>query len=358
MSLRKRIREWIEDRVVERVTRPGVAFLFAIVLTGLAAFVSANNLIFLLLAVMIAAVLVSGFISRLTLAGLELDLVLPDHITARQPTPARLLLKNEKSWFPSFSVRVTGMEGSLASQSAYFPLVPPSGVVHQNVNVLFSRRGAHRGESFRFSSRFPFGFAERRMRVSMSHEVVVYPSLAPQPGFEQLAADISGEADHRFRGRGHDFYRIRPYQPPESARHVDWRKTAHAGELMVREFARERDPHITLYFDLDQEPAAPAWFEHAVECAAYLAWHILRRGARLQFHSQTCSFRVPNESDIYAILKYLALVEPQPGAGAMPSPDEETVPIVLTAEPARHPHLRDLGARFLDPASLPVPGRS
>ncbi len=298
VTIQKRIRDWWEERMVERVTRSGLIFLGALVLTGLAAFVSANNLIFLLLAVMIATVMVSGFLSRLGLAGLELDLSLPDHVTARQAAPARLTLKNEKHWFPSFSIRVTGVEGSVAAQTAYFPVVPGGGKSEQNIQVLFAKRGAHQGDSFRFSSRFPFGFAERRMKVTMRHEVLVYPSLEPQPGFEQLAADLAGEADARFRGRGHDFYRIRPYEPPEGVRHVDWKKTARAGSLMVREFARERDPQVSIYLDLSAGEAEAEWFEYAVECSAYLAWHMLRRGAKVRLVTQEMELRAPEDGNI------------------------------------------------------------
>ena len=43
------------------------------------------------------------------------------------------------------------------------------------------------------------------------------------------------------RGRGHDFYRIRPYETLESARHVDWKATAHTRDLQVREYAGNRN---------------------------------------------------------------------------------------------------------------------
>lgn len=358
MKLKQRINEWWDERMVERVTRPGLIFLAALVLTGLAAFASANNLIFLLLAVMIATVMISGFVSRLGLAGLELDLLLPDHVTARQATPARLTLKNEKGWFPSFSIRVAGVEGSVAAQSAYFPLVPRGGKAEQTIQVRFARRGSHRGDSFRFSSRFPFGFAERRMKVTMRHEVVVYPSLAPQPGFEQLAADIAGEADARFRGRGHDFYRIRPYEPPEGVRHVDWKKTARTGELMVREFARERDPQVSLLLDLDVEEAQKEWFERAVEGCAYLAWHMAKRAARVRLTTQEIDVLTPTEGDVYTLLRYLALVEPRPGCGPLRPEPEESVAIVWTPERGRYAQMAAGGARVMDPESLPVSDKS
>src|SRR5512139_527441 len=98
---RRKIERWWRFRLKERITLAGLGYVLAVALTAAAAFVSANNLLFLLLAAQLAGLLVSVFISRLGLAGLELDIELPDHIAARQPVPVKLTLKNLKSWMPS-----------------------------------------------------------------------------------------------------------------------------------------------------------------------------------------------------------------------------------------------------------------
>lgn len=347
-----RIRNWIDGRVRERVTLTGLAFLTALAMVGFAAFASANNLLFLLLAAMLATLLVSGFVSRLGIAALELDIQLPDHISARRTVPAKVILRNEKRLLPSFSIRLVGVDDSVFTTGLYFPVVPGGGTLETSVEIRFARRGLHAEEDFLFSTRFPFGFAERRARVTMKHDVLVYPALEPQPGFEHLAAEIAGDADVLFRGRGHDFYRIRPYQPPESARHVDWRATAHTGEVQVREFAREQDQLITLYLDLEAPAGAEAWFERAIECCAFLAWRFAASGARLRFRSQDFEVLVPAESDVYGILKYLALARCRRQAAPLRNLDERSVPVVFSAAAER---LKDCGwdgARLLDPGSL------
>ena len=45
-----------------------------------AAVVSGNNLLFLIVAAMMATLLVSGLVSRLCLAALELDFLVPEHV--------------------------------------------------------------------------------------------------------------------------------------------------------------------------------------------------------------------------------------------------------------------------------------
>src|SRR5579864_1504759 len=92
----------------QRITRAGFIYAVVLIAVAVAAFLSANNLLFLILAAMLATWLVSGFISRLGLAGLELDLVLPEHIAARRKVRAAVRLKNLKHWVPSFSIHLAG----------------------------------------------------------------------------------------------------------------------------------------------------------------------------------------------------------------------------------------------------------
>src|SRR5215471_13338452 len=81
--------------VNQRVTRIGLLFTLACVLVALAAFSSANNLLFLILAAMLSTLMISGLVSRLSLAGLALDFLLPEHICARRKIVGRIVIQNE-----------------------------------------------------------------------------------------------------------------------------------------------------------------------------------------------------------------------------------------------------------------------
>ncbi|MGH9657399.1 MAG: DUF58 domain-containing protein, partial [Bryobacteraceae bacterium] len=297
-----------------KITRGGMLFTLAVFLVGSAALVSANNLLFLILATMLAVLLVSGLVARLCLAGLELDFVLPEHVSARRTVAARLAVRNVKSWMPSFSVRVAGTPDPLAStppildSAVYFPLIAGGATVEEPVDVRFTRRGEHRQNGFAFSTRFPFGFRDKAVQVTLAREAIVYPCIDPQPGFEELLATIDGEMEAYFRGRGGDFYRIRPYEAFESARYVDWKATAHTGDLQVREFSREQDQAAEIFLDRNVPPEQSDWFEQAVECCAFLVWRLAQRGAGVRFRAQGYDLMTPEEGDVYTILKYLALV--------------------------------------------------
>ncbi len=353
--MRERLRKALAGAVRERITWPGFVFALAIVLIGLAAFISANNLLFLLVAAMLAAFLVSGLVSRLSLAGLEIEFLLPEHVSARRSVRGRLLVRNSKRWMPSFSIHLAGSPDTGMSSALYFPVLPAGATLDEPVELYFARRGLYSDSSFRFATRFPFGFAERHVRVVLRREALVYPCLNPQPGFEDLMARLAGEIESHYRGRGHDFYRIRPYEAMESARHVDWKATAHTGELQVREFAREEEHLIELFLDLDAPAQLAEWFERAVDCCAFLAWRVSERAARIHFRTQEFDLHLPEEGDIHVILKYLALVAPRRLKAPGPAGDERTFQIAITASPERLIEAGWVSARLLGPEAFEAP---
>jgi uncharacterized protein (DUF58 family) len=334
------------------ITHGGWLFTLAMVMVGIAAVVSANNLLFLILASMVTTLMVSGLISRLSLAGLELDFALPEHIPARRKLTGRVFVRNTKRWLPTFSVHLSGSNENVLT-TIYFPAIPGGATLNEPVEVRFARRGVYRESGFRFSTTFPFGFLERRADVTLRRNVLVYPCLDPQPGFEDVVAAIRGDMETQTRGRGHDFYRIRPYEMLESARHLDWKASAHTGELQVREFAREQERLLEIFLDLNVAEDAEEWFELAVDAAAYLVWRIAARDSRVRLRTQNFDAAVPETSDVYGILRYLATVAPLRGRQMEGPLDDDSCQIVFTA--ASRDAMAEAGwglARVIGPADL------
>ncbi len=342
----RRIREAFEESMRQQITALGFIFTLTVVVVGLAAFASGNNLLFLLLAALLSTLLISGFISRLGLAGLEFDLQVPPHVVARREIAAKIKVRNRKFLMPSFSLHLSGAADTGLREEIYIPLVPAGTTVTELVPLYFRKRGQYKNKTFSFSTRFPFGFTFRRANVRLEQEVLVYPSIDPRPGFESLLGDIAGDIESIQRGRGHDFYRIRPYILDESARHVDWRATAHTGDLQIREYTREQDPAVTIFLDLEIDDSD--WFEVAVDLSAFLVWRLAEKGARIRFMTQRW---MPEDADVYGILKYLAVVDPS--RGLKPAiPNEYSLQIALSTRPQE---LAEAGwslARIITPDSL------
>jgi len=351
----ERLKRGLRSRLQYHITLGGFLFTLAMLMVGLGAVVSANNLLFLILAAMMATVLVSGLVSRLCLAGLELDFLLPEHVCAGRTVPGRLLVRNHKWLIPSFSIRVEAIrdtDGPALKDAVYFPLVAAGMTLEATVEVSFPSRGVYRENSFAFSTSFPFGFLRKFARVTLRRETIVYPPLDPKPGFEDLLLGIAGEIETHYRGLGKDFYRIRPYEAFESARHVDWKATAHVGSLQIREFAREQEQTVEMFLDRDIPPELDSWFERAVDCCAFLAWELASRETEIVFGSQGIHFRLPHEGDIYTILKYLALVYPR-GGGLVEGPLEDSnYKVIFTPSPEKFFEAGWGGARVLGKEAL------
>lgn len=326
------------------VTRGGLLFACALALTGAGAFLTGNNLLFLVFSAMLALLLVSGFISRLVLAGLELELLMPEHVSARMPTSTRIRLRNLKRLMPSFSIELSGRADSIQNapsilkEAVYFPLIPGRATIETGVHVVFPYRGRHRENLFAISTKFPFGFLRKSTTVALRRETIVYPALEPRPGMEVLLDAIAGELESQTRGDGRDFYRIRPYESQDSARHVDWKSSAHTGSLQVREFTRDRQRTVEIFFDRRIAAGQQERFEELVESCAFLIWRLADRDARLWLRSQHFSLVLPDEGDAYDLLRFLALVEPlialrkeDAGEGMDAPGDEANLHVVFSA---------------------------
>lgn len=343
---------WLSFQVHFRLTREGMVYIGGVFLLALAALNTGNNLVFLILAAMLAGILMSGILSSIVLSGNTLELELPEHIFAGQPGLALVKLRNEKETMPSFSLRVVGDDKKNArpilSEPVYFPFIPRKSSARQRVELMFPRRGVYRQDAFGIRTRFPFGFLEKTRRVESPIEVVVYPSVAPTEEFYEILPMVSGEMESIQRGRGHDLYSIRDYETSDSARFVDWKATARTSELKVREFTREDERQVVLVLDPflhageDGRPAGPELlekFERAVSFCACLAWHFYELNAEMEFRTdRAISPMGPAAENIYVILRELAVVEARrPGNGANALDGVSTEPhkfkIILTSQP-------------------------
>lgn len=321
---------WISYKMEYRITREGWMYIGGIIIVALAALNTGNNLLFLILASLIAIILMSGILSSITLSGVDLRLELPEHIFAGQTVRARVELENEKMTLPSFSLRVEAatkkkvLAPALLETPIYFPYLPKHERVQQNVPITFTRRGAYRQDTFRIVTRFPFGFLQKARRVELGAEALVYPSVEPTRDFFEILPALQGALESLSKGGGHDLYALRGYVPTDSVRHVHWKASARLGSLMVREFTREDDCRVLLVLDphvaetLSASPsttavAAAERFERAVTLCASIAWHFYERNAQLQFRSAAMETSLgAADENIFAILKHLALATPLP----------------------------------------------
>ena len=361
----------VRDFLDYDVTRAGVVYILVVLLVGVAALNTGNNLLYIIVAAMLAAILVSGIASAMVLRDLELDVRLPEHVFAGRGAQGRFLLRNRARWLPSFSVNVVcftkkkhhnswrwlpatfgwpphrppekqwlrlpdrrlrrvadGTAPGIFQGCAYFPYVPAKGELASELELIFLRRGRYREESFGLSTRFPFAFLSKTRRIQVQREIIVYPAVEPTDEYLEILPMITGEFETFARGRGYDLYRIREYLPDDSARHVDWKATAKSGSLKVREFSREDERKLRIVFD-NPGPGVVSEkaYERAVALAASLGWHFSSENTEISFVAPAYD----GDPDIYRFLGYLALIEPKEGPSVIDRlPLSDDYNIILT----------------------------
>lgn len=106
LAQRTALERWM-TKVEYEFTREGAAYFLIVVTIAIAALNTGNNLLFIILANLLAGILLSGILSAIVLSKLELDFALPEHVFAEQPLISRLAVENLKWLFPSFSLTVS-----------------------------------------------------------------------------------------------------------------------------------------------------------------------------------------------------------------------------------------------------------
>jgi uncharacterized protein (DUF58 family) len=317
---------WIGQKVEYKISRAGWLYFGATLLVALAALNTGNNLLFLILSCLVSIILMSGILSSISLAGIELRIGLPEHIFAGQTVRARVEIINGKLTLPSFALRVeavvskTSPAAALLETPVFFPYLPRQQNMKQSVPVTFLKRGLHVQDTFKIVTRFPFGFLQKARRIALKSEALVYPSVESTSELSEIFPGIDGSIESYHKGRGQDLHALREYVPTDSASHVHWKASARAGSLMVREFAREDDFRVLLVLDphpgeliANSNTVSSERFERAVTTCAGIAWHFYERNALLQFRSAGIETSLaPAEENIFATLRHLAVAQPQP----------------------------------------------
>lgn len=343
LARRTALERWVV-KIEYEFTREGAVYLMVIAIIIVAALNTGNNLLFIILASLLAGILVSGILSKIVLSELELEFVLPEHLFAAQPVISRLTLQNLKWFLPSFSVTVAARDPEQSRKSktigppsrqildepVYLPYVPRRSSVTQHVELTFPRRGRYTQEGFRVSTKFPFGFMKKTREISARQEIIVLPGIEPTEEFGHILPLVSGEVESYFKGHGHDLYGIRDYQESDTSRHVDWKASARSQQLKVREFTREDDRRVVLIFDArlpEVNDRTPAQFEKAVNLCACLAWHFCEVETQMQFITNGFETAMASARDVvYPALESLALIEPKVERSPAGAPPPSLIP--------------------------------
>ena len=298
-----------------RLTSEGVRFLLFTVGIGVAAVNTGNNLFYLLLAMMLSLIVVSGLLSEQCVRRLNFHRHVPDLIMANEPTMVTVSLTNRSRWLPSFSIRLLDVAyGQDLDRGLFVDHVPAQRSTLLSYPILAATRGRLRLEGIRAETLFPFGLFLKRALYEVPAEIPVSPPIRPLSlrFVDELVSEGQGLSLPR-RGHGTQLYNLRVYRPGDDSRAIHWITTARTSNLIVREPEAEDQRRITIVLSTVAPDDEEALFERSVTLVASLLWQLSQKSYPLRLIVDAEDSGLGSGSDhLLTMLRLLALCERRP----------------------------------------------
>ncbi len=138
----------------------------------------------------------------------------------------------------------------------------------------------------------------------------------------QVRTHLAGSYASAFRGPGIEFQSVRPYQPGDDVRRIDWRVTARRPTAYVRRYQQERELRLLLALDASDSmcagprPARPA--QRALLATAALGLAAAQNGDRVGalLFGEDVVAAIPARSGERHVLSILRRALEAPGGGS------------------------------------------
>ncbi len=253
-----RLLRWFFRRRL-RVTREGKVFMGLTVLFGVAAINTGTNLLYLILAMLLSLIVISGVLSELDLRGLRVSRRLPSHVFAGEDVRVHVAVLNPRRHLPALAIEVQERSGPFGPAGSNAP--GPKGFVFKldpgeravrGYRLAVPRRGAYALTGIELATRYPFGFFVKYAQAELKAELVVYPTP------RELAPDLmpargqGGEVRMRrptFTFSPDEFHGLRDYRAGDNPRWIHWRSSARLSRLVVKEFEPRRARRTAVVLD-------------------------------------------------------------------------------------------------------------
>lgn len=265
-----------------RITKVGLWFVLLTLVVGIAATNTGNNALFMVFALMLAMLVVSGVSSRLNLRRLDISLTPASEVFANRPFPLRFALRNESRfshWMVEFSVARHGA-------SRLVPYLPSGATSRGTIDLLFERRGRQKIDAAHVGSLFPLGFFRKGLRYRLEAEVLVYPEIFFGRREWTFLGSPAGSNSASRAGWGHELHGLRSFRPGDDPRSIHWKQSARTGSLVFMEREAEEGRRIAVVLDNAVLPfsddASEARFERLVSEAATAVVEALAAGLEVE----------------------------------------------------------------------------
>jgi len=299
-----------------KATREGRYFIAITFGVGFVGILTANNLLYVLLGMLLSLIIVSGVLSEASLRHVRVTRRLPQRAQVGRPHLVEIEVFNDKKRMPSYAIEIEDLRaGQPADKRCFFLKVAPGSSQVAAYRRTPARRGLDRYIAFRVATRFPFGFFEKSREIDLDGDLVIYPAVDPmrlpagQDGMAREGVEVAR------RGSGDEILGLRPMRDGDDPRDIYWKRSARQGAAVVRERAREVRAQVSLKLDNVHAGEAPEpyeleRFERKVREVASLTVAHLRRGDRVRVDTTSgTSAAASPASGADPVLRFLALID-------------------------------------------------
>jgi uncharacterized protein (DUF58 family) len=259
-------------RVRARPTREGVWFLLLVLAVVLAALNTGNNLLYMVLGSLLAALVLNNVLAEWNLRGLELERRLPDEAWAERGAPGTIVVHNARrlgaAW--SLGLQEQGEQPGTPIATGRALRVGPGQRVEVPTRWTFPERGEVHLAVLVVESTFPFGLMRRWRELPAPATLLVFPR--PEPGLARRRMSGAGRArpQRQRPGAGGGFRGLRPYVPGDPLRDLHWPTTARTGKPMI--VARNQEVSDEVVVDV-MERNGTAWERSLSRAAGQVVHH-------------------------------------------------------------------------------------
>ncbi len=300
-----------------RITKEGGFFILFVFALGFAAINTGINLIYLLFAMSLSFIIVSGILSEYTLRGITCERELPHEVYPGDFFPVTVTLANNKKRWPSFSLWVEhGVDGLTEIQKFYCRKIMPGAKEQKTGMWRLEKRGKAGFGKIRLSTGFPFGFFVKSTESGETEEIIIYSRISPIAlSFHDSGG--GGETSIAQKGRGNELYGFREFTSGDDYRRIHWKTSAKVNKLMLMETEAMLEHTVTVVFDnsLPQEKkkgkVALELFERVVERVASIVNYLAESGHEILLVSNSWEAESDgSQESLQKIYRFLALIEP------------------------------------------------
>ncbi len=223
----------------------------------------------MIVSAMLSFIGISGFLGKINLSNLDVDITLPKEVYAKESIPVKVFLKNKKRFIPSFLIRI-----KILDKVSFITLIDRKSSKSTYVYLSFNDRGISFIREIYICSIFPFNFFVRCKPYKVNKKIIVFPS---PKNCKQVQKDYSGRKkagnfSSNVKGYLGDILYIRDYNYADPIKYIHWKASAKTDTLKTKELSNDMSDPVIIDLDLFNGN-----IEQKISCATYLILKLYKR---------------------------------------------------------------------------------